>query len=133
MSAGQPPQEVVKECSTAGVVLVALGKTLIHIRAASLDAILVPLEWWVIYGGDRVRDEQLVALGFELHSVHGEVGDLVVGAFSALVERYVGLCREVPVVVLADRGRGIGTLEQPFRNLHKNRATGATRLLRSAA
>ncbi|MEZ5085219.1 MAG: hypothetical protein R2722_02870 [Tessaracoccus sp.] len=72
-----------------------------------------------------MRREQLVALCFQARPVRREVGELLILTRAALVERGVDLGGKVLVVVFADRDVRVGVLDQPFRDLHGHRPSGA--------
>nr|WP_300143287.1 hypothetical protein [Propionicimonas sp.] len=130
MGVGQQPQAVMEERSTAGVLFVVLAEALLDVGEAGADAVLVPLERWEVDGVGEVRGEQLVALSLQACPVRGEIDELLILPGTALVEGRVDLGGEVPVVVLADRDAGVGVLDQSFRDLHRNRTSGAGGLLR---
>nr|WP_264292559.1 hypothetical protein [Tessaracoccus defluvii] len=122
-----------KERATARVLFVVLGEALLDVCQPCADAVLMSLERREVDGVGKVCGQQLVTLGFEACPVRGEVGELLIPPGTALVERGIDLRREMPVVGFADRDRGVGVLDEPFRNLHRHRATGAVRPLRCTA
>nr|WP_057374833.1 hypothetical protein [Propionibacterium freudenreichii] len=131
MRVGEQPQRVVQERASAGVVLIVLGKALVHVGQARPDAVLMPLQGRQVNRVGEVRGQQLVALRLQLGPVRHEVGDLLVAARHALVERRVHPLGEVAVGVVADRDGGVGVRDETFRD--RNRPPRAARLLGGAA
>jgi len=123
----------VKERAAAGVVLTVLGEAAVDVGEARADAVLVPLQGGEVDGVGEVRGEEFVALGFEPGLVRGEVGDLLVLAGAAFVERGIDLGCEASVVVLADRDAPVGVFDEPFGDLDGYRASGAGGFLGGAA
>nr|WP_237268250.1 hypothetical protein [Tessaracoccus flavescens] len=133
MSVGEQPQAVVEERSTADVLLVVLTQALLDVGKPGSDSVLVPLEGGQVDGVGEVCGKQLVALGFQARPIRGEVGELLILARVALVERGVDLGSEVPVVAFADRDVGVEVRNESFCNLHRHRPSSAVGLLRGSA
>ncbi|WP_287270748.1 hypothetical protein [Microbacterium sp.] len=130
---GEQAQGVVEERASADVVFIVLGEAVFDVREAGADAVLVSFQGGQVDGVGEVRGEELVALGFDPGPVRGEVGELLILSGAALVERCIDLRGDGPVVVLVDRDRGVGVLDQPFGDLDGDGSAGAGGLLGGAA
>ncbi|KZE70007.1 hypothetical protein M3C59_010930 [Micrococcus luteus] len=132
MRVGEQPQAVVQERPSSGVVLIVLGEFPVHVRQVRPDAVLMPFERGEVDGVGEVRGQQLVALGFELGSVGHEVGDLLVAACHALVERGIDVSGQALIRRVSDRDRGVGVRDEAFSDRDRHRPPGAAGLLRGA-
>lgn len=77
--------------------------------------------------------QQLVAFGFGFRTVRHEVGDFLVAASHALIERRIHLGGEVTVRLVADGDVGIGVSDEAFSDRGRHRPPGATGFLCGSA
>ncbi|MFI7647661.1 hypothetical protein ACIBTZ_16490 [Micromonospora sp. NPDC049460] len=115
------------------MLFVVLGEAVFDVGEAGSDAVLVALQGGEVDGVGEVRSQQLVALGFQACPVRCEVGDLLIPARRALVERGIDFGDEVSVVGFADRDRCVGVLDEPLCDRDGYGTAGAGGLLRGAA
>lgn len=128
---GEQPQRVVQECPATGVVCVALGKALVHVREACPDAVLVSLQCREVDGVGEVRGEELVALGFEAFPVGARLGQLARLGRQAFVECGLDLRHEGGEVRFSDADLLVAVGDELFGDADRDGA--AVQLMRRLA